>query len=114
MKPPISLELFKKYIGNIITFHDLQDGISNATRRYNNETKDIASFELPTLESDLIELLGIIFDDENDWIGYWVYELECGARYEDGCVVSTSGGQKTDIKLKTVEDLWNLLISDEN
>ena len=113
MKPPISFELFSKYMGNVMTFHDLQNSISAATRRYNNETKDMVEFELPSMEFDLVELLSIIFKDESDWIGYWVYELDCGDKYHDGCVTSTSGGHEVNIPLKTVEDLWNLLISDD-
>lgn len=101
-------------MGNIMTFHDLQKNIDDLLRTFRKETKEDAEIYFPTMEDDLIELLGILFEDDDDWIGYWVYELECGDKYEDGCVTSMSGGHEVNIPLKTVEDLWNLLISENN
>lgn len=59
--------------------------------------------------SNIIDLLASLFENEDrakDWIAYWVYELDYGDRYFDGCV---SHGN-TDIKLKTADDLFNYLI----
>lgn len=58
--------------------------------------------------SNIIDLLASLFENEHrakDWIDYWVYELDYGDKYFDGCV---SHGN-TDIKLKTADDLYNYL-----
>lgn len=56
---------------------------------------------------DLLELA--TNDTENGWIAYWLYELNCGKDYKDGCV--TKGGE--NIPLKSQLDLWNLLVSEQ-
>ena len=53
------------------------------------------------------KLLEFIFNDENQWISYWIFELEFGERYEDECIKWEDGEV---IPLKTAEDLYDLLI----
>ena len=59
------------------------------------------------LEHVVINLLQeIMKDKENDWIGYYIYELDFGKEYKDGMVEENN----TIIKLKTYTDLYNLLL----
>lgn len=54
-----------------------------------------------------VNLLKYLFSDDNDWIGYYVYELDWGKKYHPGCVIDKDG---TDIILKTSEDLYEFLL----
>lgn len=56
----------------------------------------------------LISLLESAMKDTSEWIGYWLYELDCGAKYRPSSV--TQNGKP--IKLKTVADLYALLKKD--
>lgn len=58
----------------------------------------------------LYNLLRDLTNDKSDIIGYWLWELEFGERYEEGCVSEEDG---TPIPLKTLDDVWNYLV-DEN
>ncbi|NCB47633.1 hypothetical protein EOM81_11525 [bacterium] len=53
----------------------------------------------------LVKLLATVMKDKNSWIEYWLYELECGAKYRTGSI--TQDGKP--IKLKTIADLYALL-----
>ena len=106
--PPMTLEDFKRHINAIKKFSNLQDAISNAIIVYNGKSEDAAEIFLPSLECTVVELLEKIFNDECNWISYWVYELNFGKLYKDGCITMDN----KIVKLKTVEDLWNLLIED--
>ena len=53
----------------------------------------------------LLNLLKSTMKDAYEWIEYWLYELECGAKYRAGSV--TQDGKP--IKLKTIADLYVLL-----
>lgn len=61
----------------------------------------------PMCTEIVIDLLEFIFNDKNQWIQYWTLELDFGERYEDGDVKGSDG---CIIPLKTVDDLYNLLI----
>jgi hypothetical protein len=53
----------------------------------------------------LLKVLSDSFDDECDWIGYWVYELDFGETYVDGMVTIDD----VVVKMETVEDLYTVL-----
>lgn len=53
----------------------------------------------------LLDLLKSTMKDDYEWIDYWLYELECGAKYRTGSI--TQDGKP--IKLKTIADLYALL-----
>lgn len=59
------------------------------------------------LLNQLIKILEIEFYDEGNWIDYWIYELEFGEKYIDGCITD-----KNDdiIRMETVEELYEYLI----
>lgn len=58
-------------------------------------------------ESIVINLLEIMFDD-GDTISWWVYDLEYGKKYEDGCITEKDG---TIIDLSTAEKLYDYLVN---
>lgn len=56
---------------------------------------------------DLIVLiLQTAMNDENDWINYYIYELDFGKSYKKGSITDVDG---TDIPLRNAEDLYKLL-----
>lgn len=57
-------------------------------------------------EEMMLAMLKEIFDDRSDWIGYFIYELEYGAKYHDGCIIDK---EKGIIKLATPSDLFDLV-----
>ena len=53
----------------------------------------------------LIYLLKSTMKDSYEWIDYWLYELECGEKYQNDSVLFN----KKPCKLKTIADLYALL-----
>ena len=60
-------------------------------------------------EDIVVELLEIMLDG-GDTISWWIYDLEYGKKYEDGCITEKDG---TIIDLSTVEKLYDFLISEK-
>mgnify|MGYP007070336915 CR=1 FL=1 len=103
----VTFDHFLKIMNHIILTHDFQDEIRQTISRYNEGLRDMCELEMPSImEDDLVGLLEIALDDENGWISYWIYELDCGDKWEPGCVEDADGN---DIPLPTVESLWKLL-----
>ena len=50
-------------------------------------------------------------DSTNEWIYYYIYELDWGEENDKLKVYDKDG--VTEIPLRTLEDLWNVLTSDE-
>lgn len=104
----ITYEEFEKYLKNIEAIIQLNDSLCDLENEYQKKTKEEMSFSFwfPTMITSVVELLSKVFEDEGEWIGYWIWELDCGKKYKDGDV--TFYGQ--NVPLKTIEDLWNVLI----
>lgn len=99
-------------MNDIVNYMEMSDSISDAFRVYNNKTKDDAAIWFPSLISNVIDLLeSLTNDSDNQWIGYFVFELDCGKGYKDGSITDKDG---EIIKLQTIDDLWNLLQSEDS
>lgn len=105
----IKKEQFVEIINRLQEAHDIQDKINEIFRNAtDNIICDFAnSAGLMICNEDLIiELLEDMFD--NDMISYWIYELDYGKDYIDGCIVD----EKNEIvNIKTPENLYDYLIS---
>lgn len=55
----------------------------------------------------VISFLEDYFNDEGEWVSYFVYELDFGEKWYSDCVLDSDG---KNIPLKTIEDLYNFLI----
>lgn len=97
----ISFDKFEYYINTIKRESDFVDSLTDILRT------DILLEKL-NCQSLALDLIGDLFRDTDDWIGYWAIELDFGKRYKDGCVTEEDG---TIIPLRTVEDLYNFLVS---
>lgn len=103
----ITYDEFEKHINAICAEQELQLTLENACNKYYNKSECDALIRLPSLESNLIELLERVTNDRGEWIGYWVYDLCCGEKYYVGCAKIND----KPVALKTVQDLWLLLNS---
>jgi len=56
----------------------------------------------------IIELLEEIFKDEEEWIRFWIYNLDFGNNYYTGCTCCQDEDGNC-ISLKSIHDLYNLI-----
>ena len=98
----LSLQEFKNVIQKIQKNKDRVDAIVDATDWD----------ELYSLINDdmLLYLLEKIMDDQNDWIGYWIYEQNFGEDWDNQTAREADG---TPIILKTPEQLYHYLVSEK-
>jgi hypothetical protein len=99
----MTLEKFKEYMSIIQTFDTDYDNI----HEYLND-KVMEKLYWPC--DSLINLLTEVFDDESGWIGYWIYDLDFGTKWKEGAVTV----EDIDVKMKTVEDLYKVLIDNND
>lgn len=100
----IKYEDFKTAMNEIVKLRSFEDKLHDLCR----EMYDIFDCELsfPTMIDTVVLLLKIATNDTDEWIDYWVYELDCGKDYTEGAVRYTDG---EIIPLATVDDLWAIL-----
>ena len=98
----MTLAKFDYYIGELRDAWEFGEELNAMWRRY-----DPDAFVWPPIPSDaFIDLLEYAFGDDTQLISYWIYDLDFGKHYEDGCITGKDG---RIIRLKTVEDLYNEL-----
>ena len=94
----ISEELFTKCIDALKKQYDFEKECYEVFR---------TTFFVPgDWDETMIEVLSEIFRDDDDWIDYFVYELNFGREWKPG-VVKVDG---TDVRLADTKDLYNLLM----
>ena len=99
----MSKESFCRVMDNYKSMWDFTDEMNDLFRKYKSDGEVFP----PMCTETVIDLLEFIFDDKNQWIRYWVLELDFGKYYEDGDIKYDDGEV---IQLKTVEDLYDLLV----
>lgn len=97
----LTFKEFDHYMKDVVNHIKLSDQVDSLCRKYNVER----CISYPDLDYDVVLLLENLMNDENGYIDYWVYELKCGDKYEDGCVKENG----VNIPLKTIEDVYNFL-----
>lgn len=60
-----------------------------------------------SMGDQVVDVLTYIFNDEGNWISYWMFERDFGRDWHDGCVTNSDG---TDIDLSTVQKLYDFLV----
>ena len=99
----MSKESFCEVMDNYRSMFDFTDEMNDLFDKYKMD----GNIYPPMCTETVIDLLEFIFNDKNQWISYWVFELEFGKQYEDECIKWEDGEV---IPLKTAEDLYDLLI----
>ncbi len=104
----ISKELFIETIKALETQYDHDLKCSKAFKAILPSSFD-CFYDNFTLSGQLVHLLKLAFQDEEDsWIDYYIYELEFGRNYTDGCVKLADG---TNVKLYNASDLYDFLLT---
>lgn len=97
---------FERHMKKIVAVHEFDNGLSKLSAEARNGSDMDVCFAFPTLIDSTIELLQEAMNDEDEWIDYWVYELNCGEEYFDGIALDANGNP---IELKTIWDLYNAI-----
>jgi len=87
----------------IIDKQEKANKLSMAIQEYSGD-KDFSGFF--DSSNEVYNILKDVYNDVDDWIGYWLYELDCGRLAKRN---SIKIGKK-NIPIKTLDDLYNLLI----
>lgn len=100
----MKLDQFEKAINTIENIYKLNDSIDKVFK-----VEGFCTFTFEIIDS-IINILEIHFNDtENKWIDYWIYELDFGKKAKDNSVMLNN----VNVPIKTVEDLYNILTSEE-
>ena len=114
MNIPLPREKFTKYITSIKNQSNYIDELNSLNTKYNSDVSVCDS----NLKYDLVDLLIYIFNDnKNDWISYWIYELDFGKTADKMTASIESDISETGsfaIPLETIDDLYDLLIAEYN
>lgn len=106
----LDYKTFEHYVNKVVALHEFIDQLDTIGLKYARATDSDVELFFPTLELETIELLQKLMNDKDEWLGYWVYETDCGKRCKTGELGVTDDDGK-DIPLVTVRDLYNLLAS---
>ena len=98
-------EEFAEFLGRYIESEKKFNNFAQAVEEYFTDTYIMA----PKDSELVLDILRTVMGDDEDWISYWMYELDCGREWKPYMV--TKNGE--DIPLRTMEDLWNLLNKEE-
>ena len=103
----LTKQQFTKHLTRLIELKKEEEKITNLMRK--SKLKDDFNgslFGISLYEDLSVKILADAMDDKNDWIGYWLYELEYGARYKKGFVTDKDD---KEIKMKSISDLYKCL-----
>ena len=104
----ISKKEFVEIIERLKNYNDLQDKIDDLFKS-NIDNKEMDFVNAGSIcvghESVVIYLLENMFD--TDMISYWIYELDYGEKYTEGCVLDEN---MNNIDLSTAEKLYDYLV----
>jgi hypothetical protein len=96
---------FCEVMNNLKQTDECIDILNNVFKTHN---KDIKIYSTLYEFTDILKVLKIMFNDD-EIIDYWVYDLNYGEKYSDGCITEKDN---TEIVLKTAEDLYEYLIKE--
>ena len=96
---------FCRYMKGIQDVYDYHDDLNDF---FGSHRIDGYLFQ-PDCMDVALSLLEFIFNDKDQWISYWIYELDFGRDYRDGSVTYASGEA---IPMKTAEELYDFLINE--
>ena len=104
----ISKEKFVEIINRVKNYNELQDKIDNLFKD-NKENRERDFINAGSIcighESVVVYLLENMFD--TDMISYWIYELDYGEKYTEGCVLDEN---MNNIDLSTAEKMYDYLV----
>lgn len=108
MKELVTYEEFNRYIESIKMVLDVENKLIGISSDVRAKSKSEFTLYYPSLISEVIELLGKAVDDKDDWISYFIFELDFGKQND---VLQVKDCDGNEIPLKTTKDLWNIIKS---
>ena len=99
---------FEKHMKNAVRLIEFENKLWELCGEAYKSSMD-CELTFPTLIDDVVALLSAATEDKDEWISYYLFELDCGKKYEDGMIKNADG---SNIKLRTIQDLWNLLVEE--
>jgi len=102
----ITLEQFKSALSDIKLFQEAQDSINDGFKMLGQDSRIM----ITEPESVVVRLLEAVFKDKGEWIQYFLYQLDWGEKYEDGCITDIDG---SFIRLSTIRELYDFLLKEE-
>ena len=105
----VSKEKFISILKEMEELHTLENTINECSRKCSNDVvSNFGEFPYLTCQDNMIvDLLGLIFKDE-DTISWWIYELDFGKLYKEGCMTEVDG---TPIDVSTADRLYDFLVN---
>lgn len=105
----ISKEMFGACIDAIQQQEEYDKKCTDAFQTILNEDRIVIGYDNGILSRQLIKLLVACINDKGEWIEYFIYELDYGKKYTDGCVTHEN---KTPIDLSTTDKLYEFLLKE--
>ena len=104
----------EKFVDIINKLKEIDDFIEETNKRAKKLRNSMIAdfFEASSIFSSneiILDLLESIFDDNGDILGWWIYDLNYGRKYEDGCITDKNGDI---IDLSTTEKLYDYLVEE--
>ena len=101
----------ESFVQTINFIKERSEKMTAMNKVFTEEFEDSIFFPYFKYEAQLIKVLKEVFQDKEDWIDYFCYELDFGARYVPGSVSYNNGEV---IPMGTSEDLYDFLIKELN
>lgn len=97
----------ERFIITLTELKQLDEDIEGVHKALKKLDSDFGGFYIGRLSTLIIGLLEASTNDTDSFLSYWIYELDWGKKWKKGTVTSKEG---KDIKLKTMDDLYNYII----
>jgi len=104
----MNLNQFKIFMQAIKDYYEREEQLSIALEPFNS-SYTVIEF-CPSIVSSVLNYLKDSFNDKDEWISYWIFELDYGTRTDIG--VSYKNGDYID--LSSIDALYNFLIENQN
>lgn len=106
MKVELTKEMFCNAMHAIQRYDEFIEKLCNLlnTELYNGEMQKILDHYINTIE----QLCCVEISDYDTDISYFIYDCDWGKSWHPGMIIDENGN---DIKLQTLDDLWNLIQS---
>lgn len=95
------------FIETMCALEILDEKMDKVDGAMKNLCPDFGGFYIPEVFDIVMDILKEMFDDENDWLGYFVYELDFMNNYKHGDVLDEND---QTIELNGWGDVYDFLI----
>lgn len=95
----------------MVDFLDLEDKVEALSKALIYLSPESGGLRLESHSQLILDLIKDLSGDEANDISYWLYDLNRGKDWKKGCITDKDG---RDIKLKTLDDLYDSIISSQD